>query len=375
LLEKFYEIWSWVGNSEANLLLCVIARLLESCLPDSAILCSCKHYEFALFMVNESSLNSRLVTDRIRQSLLCATSDSIPPQLELRCAVGLVQLNSAIPSAEVVLARARHQLRFGIQYHHGCATAAVAPEDALPMLRKMLQQQALRLSYQPLVSLQGDDLPSYEVRCYPASGTGELPARTLFETAVQNALGERLDRWVLSQLLGRLGTAQFLVSLTLNTLVSQNFFSWLQSQLQGYKLSSGQLRFQISEMDVLIAQHHMSFFCEQLRKLGIGLTVTHFGCTPDPFRYLPLLRAQAVKLDVSLLEKVYDDPETRENLRRTVERLQSRGLRVIAAVVEDLDLLPVLWDCGINQVQGNCIAPISETMNYPFPRPLTLSAA
>ena len=43
-LENFYEIRTWVGKSEANLLLSDIARLLKSCLPDSALVAQSPFY-------------------------------------------------------------------------------------------------------------------------------------------------------------------------------------------------------------------------------------------------------------------------------------------------------------------------------------------
>ncbi len=373
-LENFYEIRSWVGKSEADLLLVEIARLMESLLPDSAILCRCVHYEFALLMCNDSSVNSVSLTRSIRQRLLRAEFNSLPPQLELRCAIGLVDLDRDISSADVVLALARHRLRIHMHQPGSGSHETVSSEAALSMVREAIWQKQLQLSFQPLVSLRPDKLRRFEVRCRLAEPAALSPA-ILFETAVKNAQGENIDRWVIERVLKQSGQSSFTVSLTLNSLVSSNFFRNLHSQLQGYKLTPDRLRFQVSEIDILSAQHHMAYVCEQLRQLGIGLVITHFGCTSDPFRYLPLVSAQAVKLDVSLLEKIYDNPEIGENLARTVARLQSRGLMVIAGMVEDVALLPLLWDCGVELVQGNCIAPATSSLNYEFPRQRVLGAA
>ncbi|MDP6416478.1 MAG: diguanylate cyclase, partial [Gammaproteobacteria bacterium] len=111
-LGNFYEIRHWVGKSEANLLLSDIARLLKKSLPDAVTLCRCHHYEFAALLLNECSINARPITDRAKQALHSAVSSVIPPQLELKCAIGLAVLEPTIPSAEVLFARARHQLSY-----------------------------------------------------------------------------------------------------------------------------------------------------------------------------------------------------------------------------------------------------------------------
>ena len=117
-----------------------------------------------------------------------------------------------------------------------------------------------------------------------------------------------------------------------------------------------QLVFQISEIDVLIAQHHMDYFCHKLNPLNINLCVSHFGCTANPFRYLPLLCAHSVKLDVSLPEKLRLNPMKIQLLKRTINQLHETGLRVIAAMIDDISLLPLLWLSKVNFAQGYCLS-------------------
>ena len=71
---------------------------------------------------------------------------------------------------------------------------------------------------------------------------------------------------------------------------------------------SGQLVFQLSEINILIAQHHMGYFYQMLDKLNIKLSIRNFRCTINPFRYLSLLHAHYVKLDVSLFDKLGKKP-------------------------------------------------------------------
>lgn len=363
-LENFYEIRRWVGKPEADLLLGDIARLLTRSLPRSVLLCRCEHYEFAALLLEDSSIHAHLLIQRVKQALLSAVSASLPPQLELKCGVGLVPLAPAIPSAQVMFARARHNLSRALSRQRMDGEMGGEPGPVLSMkpaqILYLLRNQQLALSFQALLNLKSGHCRHYEVRCRAALDNATFQAAELFECANHNALGEHLDRWVIAACIKVLsqtgsGDLQLTVNLTLNTLVSAQFFPWLHSQFALCPDLSAHLLFQISELDLLTAQHHMQFFCEQLGRANINLGISHFGCTPDPFRYLSLLRAHHVKLDVSWLENIRSDPARREQLLALSRRLLENGLRIIAAGVEDMRLLPLLWTAGVHLVQGYCL--------------------
>jgi multidomain signaling protein FimX len=52
-------------------------------------------------------------------------------------------------------------------------------------------------------------------------------------------------------------------------------------------------------------------------------------------------------------------------------------LLVVAPQVEDMDVLPVLWQTGADYVQGYCLQRPSDAMNYEFVQveEITLPAA
>ncbi len=379
-LENFYEIRSWVGKADASFLLCDIARLLARNLPPGIGLYRCEHYEFAALLRNENSVNARPVTDRIKQALQSAVSESIPPQLELKCAVGLAAAESGLTDPKVLFARARHQLSVALFRRHGESRLSAMhevdgfdPEDLAPAL----EQQPLALNFQPIVSLLPDGVERFEVRCRLPLEKGRLAPVRLFEIAVRNALGGFIDRQLIRralELLRRSGGESLclFVSLTQNSLVDADFFHWLRAQLGDHPRLARRLVLQISEIDILIAQHHLQFFCEQLAKLEVRIAVGNFGLTDNPFRYLPLLNAEYVKLNSPTLGQAGPG---RQQLRQTLERLRDADLRVIAALVEDMAVLPLLWNCGAALAQGNALAAPGPEPSFHFPREQHIAAA
>ena len=374
-LENFYEIRRWVGKSEADLLLGDIARLLTQTLPTAVLLCRCNHYEFAALLPDEHSIHAQTLIQRVKQALHSAVSDSIPPQLELKCAVGLAAIAHSIPSAEVMFASARHNLSMALlrqrrnhtlDYQHGESVPV-----SLPQLLNILRGNELLLNFQPSVALKADGLRHYEVRCeLPTKELAHSPS-AVFEAAVKNAIGEQIDRWVMGKCLQLLlqpemGDLRLTVNLTQNSLVSGQFFDWLRLQLAHDPTLADRLVLQISELDVLTAQHHMNSFSRQLADLRLKLSISHFGCTADPFRYLPLLRTHFVKLDVALLDNLGRDQNIEEQLAKMTRRLHESGIRVIAAMVEDMEVVPLLWSAEVNFVQGFCWREPARELSFLF---------
>ncbi len=379
-LENFYEIRSWVGKSDASFLLADIARLLRAKLPGSVTLYRCEHYEFAVLLRNENSVNARPITDRVKQALQTAVSELIPPQLELKCAVGLAAAEPGVTGPEVLFARARHQLSVALFRRHGEQRLSAMHEvdgfDPLA-LEPALGRQPLALNFQPIVSLLPDGAERYELRCRLPLENRRLAPLRLFEIAVQNALGGIIDRQLITRALALLREKNapalcLFIKLTQNSMVDAEFFQWLRRELSGQAQLARQLVFQISEIDALIAQHHLQYLCEQLAGLGIRLSVSNFGITENPFRYLPLLSIDYVKINLPAADGTGAGGQ---RWRQLLQRLRESDLRVIAALVEDVGLLPQLWQSGATLAQGNCLAEPADAPAFQFPREIRIKAA
>ncbi len=377
-LENFYEIRAWVGKSEANLLLSDIAHVLKDTLPKNVLLGRCHNYEFAALLIDDRSVNARVITNKVKQALLSTVSPSIPPQLELKCSVGLASMEPNIPSWPVVFARARHNISLA-HYHRELPThlVSISPESALQQLQTTVQKIPLPLSFQATVNLVGQGLKHYEVRCPLSQDENKLPTALLFETAARNALGEQLDQQIIEQVWGLLSTLNqsdlcLWINLSHNSIVSTQFLQNLENKLAKNPALASQLVFQISEIDVLIAQHHIAYFCELLEQQGSRIAVSNFGCTPNPLRYLSLVPASYVKLDTGMLKKISSNQEIYEATATVTKELHARGLKVVAPMVQELSVVEFLWRAKIDFVQGNCLHAPTSSMNFEFSKPQTL---
>lgn len=373
-LQGFDDFLTLVGRSAANYVLVDTASLLRQSTPADALVAHCGDGEFAILISgpdNAPQTHALLASAAALNSQLQAL---LPGGTDLRLSMGSTFINELTPSADLAVDRARHNLTV----RENSSPAAVAPEDPygtpeqmFARLEEAFAHEDFILVFQPVVSLKEDGLERYEVRIrLQDNGTLIYPPRFL-ELANQHGLGEQIDRWVCSKSLQLLHERQspalkLTLNLTHNSVISEEFLPWLQQQMLARRVQAGQLILQLSELDVVSSPGHVARFCTQLRALDIPLSITHYGCTLHPGQYAALDDAEFVKLDKSLLSGIGQDTGRRERLNITVKSLHARGLLVIAPMIDQIELLPLLWQASVNFVQGNCLQEPSARMDFNF---------
>jgi EAL domain-containing protein (putative c-di-GMP-specific phosphodiesterase class I) len=97
---------------------------------------------------------------------------------------------------------------------------------------------------------------------------------------------------------------------------------------------------------------------EELRDLGIVVSIDDFGAGVTSLAYLSGLAVRELKLDRSFINRITDDFGQRdlELVRSTIELGHAMGLRIVAEGIEDSETLELLADCGCDVAQGYCIS-------------------
>ena len=377
-LENFYEIRSWLGKSEASLLLGDIGRVLSKRLPKSIILCRCAHYEFAAILINSSIDQTHAVADQVRRIVETTAKNSLPEKITLKLGIGVANMTGANLNRDVIYARARHNMSLSY-YLDRTQVKPGRPLSTKAVIAKVydyLTSGKLLTSFQAVVSLKDEKAELYELRLGLHQSLNQLSTEQMFEVIVQNAWGEAIDRWLIKKATKILQTAsgnvKLSLSITHNSMVSDKFFAWLDSYIVKHPILANRLIIQVSEIDVLTAQHHMGALCDTLNQLDIALCINHFGCTDDPFRYLSLLRAEMVKLDTAILQRCQRGNQDSYTLPLLVEKLHANGLRVITGKVDSMTRLPFLWRSNVNYVQGYSFHRPSHNLDFDFISPTTM---
>jgi diguanylate cyclase (GGDEF)-like protein len=253
-------------------------------------------------------------------------------------------------------------------------TEALHHRRLLDEIREALEQQRLRLVFQPIASLRNDLRERYEVWLRIRNQDGlELLPETVFAATQRHRLGIRLDRWVIERSLRLLrkrhdqGQAITLfINISPTLLHDKEFTDWLKQVLEHANLSAKGLVFEIAEGTAESYFQALRKFMNQVKPLGCGFSLDGFGSHPHSLALLKSLGVDYAKLDPALTRGLVDAADKQAALKELVEQLNAFQITVVASHIEDLSTLHVLSACGINNVQGFLLQRPQEEMAYNF---------
>jgi EAL domain-containing protein (putative c-di-GMP-specific phosphodiesterase class I)/PAS domain-containing protein len=368
-LRGFDDLIALSGKTAANLLLADFARAAEQLLPTNNRIGRIGVNRFAILNPEPKTSGQ---ADEFEAKLGEAITALCPANTRIKIDSGSAAVNELSQDGANVLARASHNLRFRSTHpSNATATKDDSTQRMFERLEKAIANEEFVLAYQPIVNLKQDGVERYEIRVRLQDKDNLIYPPSFLELANQSGLGEKIDRVVIDKSLKLLSdhkesSLQLTINLTHNSLVSPRFLPWLSERLHTSRISAEKLVLQVSELDIMSFPEQISLFGGRLTELEIALSITHFGCTLSPFKYLPQYHVKYVKLDRSLLDDIEIDTDKRTALANTVKTLHASGILVIAPMIDKIELLPLLWQANLNFVQGNSLQEPSDRMNYSF---------
>jgi EAL domain-containing protein (putative c-di-GMP-specific phosphodiesterase class I) len=146
-----------------------------------------------------------------------------------------------------------------------------------------------------------------------------------------------------------------LVRLSKDSITDSTLADWIAGELSGSPQTSKQLCFQVTEE--LAAQYTkpLKLLLAQLRKLGCSAAIEHFGTGRNSAQLLELLPVQVVKIDGSILQSIATNPALQEKVKLLAAAARKRKVETIAERVEQASTMAVLFQLGIDYMQGHYV--------------------
>jgi diguanylate cyclase (GGDEF)-like protein len=235
-------------------------------------------------------------------------------------------------------------------------------------IKSALMDNRFRLVQQPIASLLGEDKGMFDVlvRMLDEQGNEVLPAEFI-AAAERNDLMKNIDRWVIGASLAfaanRKATAIF-VRVSKDTVLDKTVVAWMETQLKSIKIDPQRLCVQVTEELATQYVRQTKELAESLRKLGFRFAIEHFGNGRDPLKLLTDIDMNFIKIDGSLMQGLSTNPVQQQRVKGLVEAAKRRSIETVAERVEDANTMAVLWQLGIEFIQGYFVnAPEDVTMS------------
>jgi len=107
--------------------------------------------------------------------------------------------------------------------------------------------------------------------------------------------------------------------------------------------------------DLVQVAEQWKLLLAQLRKLGCSAAIEHFGTGRNSALLLEQLPVQLVKVDGSMLQSIATNPALQEKVKVLAAAARKRKVETIAERVEQASTMAVLFQLGIDYMQGHYV--------------------
>jgi diguanylate cyclase (GGDEF)-like protein len=259
--------------------------------------------------------------------------------------------------ADMALYRAKNEGR-----NRACIYDAVMDADLSSRklmeadLREAIENNGLRLLYQPIVDKSGDKVLGVEALCRWTHPTrGEIPPSEFIATAENSGLIIELGAWVLRQALID-GKAWPELSVAVNVSPLQfrrpDFADLVERTLEETGFDPSRLELELTESVLLGNMETAEAGMLRLKALGIRLALDDFGTGYSSLLYLRRFPFDKLKIDRSFVLSIEKAADAAAIVHAVVGLGRGLGMKVTAEGVETADQQLFLRAAGVHSMQG-----------------------
>ena len=149
-----------------------------------------------------------------------------------------------------------------------------------------------------------------------------------------------------------LDTGVISLNLSIKQLEKEDCIDTLKNLLTSFSLIPEMLELEITENQIMNNPEISITILQEIRNLGIGISVDDFGTGYSSLSYLKRLPINKLKIDKSFIDDLPDDKDDVAITKAIIALAESLGLDLIAEGVETKEQLEFLVSKGCNIIQG-----------------------
>lgn len=363
-----------LGRSAGDAVLVQIAERLTSCVPDGRHVARLDGDEFAVLVTDPGADSDAVARKMLEAFDTPFTVGDV--DVTLRPSIGVsiatpeddVDGEALLTRADTAMRSAKAERLSAIRLFDTMHVVAdqprreddLVPAQAIGLLRRAIEHDALTVVYQPKFSLPERRITGVEalVRWPRPDGTVALPDEFLplaRRHGLMQALGDVVARRALNdaELWHRLG---FDVPVAVNTaavsLGDPQFGSRLASTLDAHGLPASAFVVELTEDFALGDVDRVHTILNQLRDSGIRVSIDDFGTAYSALNYLRDLPFDELKLDQAFISPLVREPRAAAIVEAVIALAHQLGVAVVAEGVEDAATARRLTEYGCDTAQG-----------------------
>jgi diguanylate cyclase (GGDEF)-like protein len=364
-LDGFKAVNDTLGHSVGDLLLKSVAAKLRDILPRTDRIARLGGDEFAILQMSAAQPASSIALAEKIIEIIGEPCSVDGHDVTVGASVGVavahpgdMNTENFLKSADLAMYRAKSEGRGTYRMFDPEMDAVVQTRRLLERdMRTALAQDRFRLYYQPLVNLQTKKVTAFEALMrWEHPERGAVPPSEFIPVAEEMGLIVQLGEWALRQACAEAVEWPDGIGISVNLSPLQfskgNLVSTVLSALASSGLPASRLELEITESVLLEKSERNIAVLNQLRDLGVRISMDDFGTGYSSIGYLRSFQFDKIKIDQSFVRDLLVDEGSLAIVRAIAGLGVSFGMTTTAEGVETEEQMRCLNLEGCIEVQG-----------------------
>lgn len=369
-LDRFKAINDTLGHAVGDVLLKEVSERLVKQLRVGDTVCRIGGDEFVVVLpeVTRSSDAAGVAQKIIDTVSLPITVEDRELQVSVSIGISVFpddggDAETLIRNADAAMYHAKETGRAGYQFFTEQMNLAASRRVAVEAdLRRAVQENALRVHYQPVVEAGAGAMVGYEALVrwqHPARGI--VAAAEFLQLAEDTGLMLRIGEWVLREscrwirFVGVERALPVSVNLSARQFADPRVVDLVAGVLKDSGVPPALLQLELSEATAMQNADHAEATLRKLKDLGVTLSLDNFGSAFSSTARLRRFALDRLKLDRTLVAELGPGAGGPEIIGAMTGLAHAMGLKVVAEGVETEAQRDLLKACGCDYLQGYLI--------------------
>jgi diguanylate cyclase (GGDEF)-like protein/PAS domain S-box-containing protein len=232
------------------------------------------------------------------------------------------------------------------------------------ILKKAIQENQFEMYAQPIHALAPTEYDKpfshYELLIRLNDEKGNPISTVEFITAAEYYnMMPALDRWVLRDAFRQISKVPkqtplpvFAINLSGQSLNDPAFLEFILNEIKSSAVNPQMLCFEITEQVAVGDMTILNKLISTLKALGSAFSLDDFGTGASTYEYLRSLNVDYLKIDGSFVKNIANDEISRSMVESATQIGHTMNLKIIAEYVENVEIVNILNDMGIEYGQG-----------------------
>jgi diguanylate cyclase (GGDEF)-like protein/PAS domain S-box-containing protein len=381
-ISNFQDIKADYDMDAAELTLKDTTRILNDTTYETDLVARFGEHEFAILCTTDT--DAEALAKRLHHALsehnFGVDEQSIPVQL----AIGITHSDAPVPQSSTdFISHATQACKTAVAdeeavinvfdaEHTSNNAQEEGDEGIVQLIDQALAQDRFHLIYQPVVSLHGNSREDYAiyVRMLDNDDQQISPAQFLDEAVRSERMAE-IDRWIIRNAIREVAhhrndghKLNFMITLSASAIEDDSLLLWICDCLREFKAKGAWLSFAVSHKDVIGHLEKMEQLAEGLHKINCRISLTHFPFEQEAVNVVRHLQCDLVSFSPDISGKLAQDKQQQEFLKDYNQQLHQEKVKTIVTCIEEAAQLTILWNVGVDFIQGNFIQKPVDTIIY-----------